>query len=1502
MADPRTNPLLDPKNDNLISSYINKLPTSEENKDALFNVLVEPDSDKYKAGMMNLYSQGGELKDLTDKLNKVRQGIRSGVGIEEAFKQHLLSEESVVKTKTESGKTAFPPFLEPFRRVGAAVLGTYQKPTAIGEVVYQATSPEYRKSYGGASRSPLEAPGFVDVSQLGLSEATPRGAIRGAIRGAEDLVSSFVSPLNVMTLGGASALKSIPSVYRAATGLFAAGAAKNIPERAKQIQEAVKKGDEESAAEALVGLIGDATMAGMAAAHAYEGPTARPKPSKQTRQQQQAGAAPPPPPIVGQRKYELTPDPSGKVTDPFTGKSIDLKSGEMAFHVEDTTYIVSPTGVPNSYKVSQGLEGANRKYVGRYGSEPDPESLALKLHRTFSPAKQTAPPPTPAATPAATAAAPSPQAAPAPAPAPAPTPPAPAPTAPPSAVPAPAAASKPKKTPAKKAAAAPAPVTAPEATPPQPVVTPLESAYTDTPKGKPQRTVAIKFESEQQKTLYDTIQSARSGDANAVAAKTEAVNKYAQDNNISVEQAQKALDGWATKTFMRAKNQPLEAPEGKRLEIEATPIVPPKAETAKPAPTAPPPVVQPAAAPVAAPEPVKTEPAAEAVTTETVVTPAPAPAPKKKAAKKTAAATAPPPAATPAEVEPSLVAASEEAVAPKPTAAPKAVGMVEAAKVGTEARVIEPPTPRPEGTGGMLEYRVKRDAPLYFESANDVAIATASPNQRSLRKHLNKLGLIFVDGKPIRNNPDMAVQLMRDYKKHLRDLPKNSKAPSVNEFASALWSEKAKTSVASTPGSAMVPEATGVKVDPNVQKTMESIATARREKQSAEAINKNSQSELSNLYKQIEETDRDIAAKTALMEKAKQTDKPTETYLKNLEGQRLETATNLDNVTLNIEEGRIQLAQNQSEITEIAKAVKDAPLEGTVVGPRGESLTRESANKRMRELDEANKILENYISSREANANSLRADLAAIDAKIESGFGPSVGRYADDIALANKKANELRQKRAELESALKGAKAKLQQSDKSLKSLEKSQIGKQALAEEKRLKQAESQQQREIEAAQTRATRPIPQFEPTEKAPMEGTLAEKISKEPVPEAPAKQYVPTLEEVKRTKAKVESAEEWLAEAESKLRARKVMEATKRNFIKKRETEIEIQKQVVADLSKEKPTVGAAEALRRAGKEPASLALEKRKLENMEADLKKRNDELAAYQKKQIADSNTDIKEVTSRLEALRSELDKMTEGISAIVDLPEKAKIEVQINKRRATITDLEAKVQQLRDKFMAGKEKKKTPASKESTPAETISIEELYPQAVEYARDKGIVARKDLRKAFAKYGLADKQINSMYKKLQSEGVLNEKGEAVKPEPTPVVKAEEPKPAPKAEKPKVEAKPKAEAKPKTAAKPKVEEEPKTVKVEAPVKAKGNFSDPKDAAMYAVWEKSPTKFGSAGESIDMLTEAAKRMKKVDSSLKMNEANRYVKQYLEAANKAVSEGKKVPSMEDWYKKMME
>lgn len=159
--------------------------------------------------------------------------------------------------------------MEPFRRIGAMILGTEKQPTALGEIVYPmtATDPTRRRDLG-AARSPMDAPPILDVSQLGASQALPARVPRGVAQGVEQFASGLTSPTNVMLMGGMGLLKAAPTLQKLASAGFSVDMLMGAYKENENFQAAVTAGDSEAAARALVGLTASAGMGVAAAKHA----------------------------------------------------------------------------------------------------------------------------------------------------------------------------------------------------------------------------------------------------------------------------------------------------------------------------------------------------------------------------------------------------------------------------------------------------------------------------------------------------------------------------------------------------------------------------------------------------------------------------------------------------------------------------------------------------------------------------------------------------------------------------------------------------------------------------------------------------------------------------------------------------------------------------------------------------------------------------------------------------------------------------------------------------------------------------------------------------------------------------------------------------------------------------------------------------------------------------------------------------------------------------------
>lgn len=180
-----------------------------------------------------------------------------------------LTPDSFMATLPKPEESSLNPIAEGFRRVGAMVLGTEQKPTALGEVIYPMTATDStRRRDLNAARSPMDAPPILDISQLGGSAALPAGVARGAAQGVEEFMSGLTSPTNVMLMGGMGLLKAAPTLQKLASAGFSVDMLMGAYRENQNFQAAVQAGDSEAAARSLVGLTGSAAMGVAAARHA----------------------------------------------------------------------------------------------------------------------------------------------------------------------------------------------------------------------------------------------------------------------------------------------------------------------------------------------------------------------------------------------------------------------------------------------------------------------------------------------------------------------------------------------------------------------------------------------------------------------------------------------------------------------------------------------------------------------------------------------------------------------------------------------------------------------------------------------------------------------------------------------------------------------------------------------------------------------------------------------------------------------------------------------------------------------------------------------------------------------------------------------------------------------------------------------------------------------------------------------------------------------------------
>lgn len=897
---------------------------------------------------------------------------------------------------------------------------------------------------------------------------------------------------------------------------------------------------------------------------------------------------------------------------------------------------------------------------------------------------------------------------------------------------------------------------------------PLESVYSVKLKGqKDAQNITIKFDSEEQKNLFDILQKAYSKDPQALAKKQAEIDKYAKENNVSAEQAKKTLEGWSSETYNRAA---AEAGKGKK-EVKANAISKDRGKT-KATPPPPPVAETPAAAPVATPE---------TVTTETVVAPSqetPAPPSEAALAASSAALSAPkslqqlweivqtgapvsegsiyygllsaageikkrgglkdydefykftneyrhagknartsmereskkqklvdkyspkgtPAPATPAppppvvetstrppQVEPPavipeasvastptpaappakkttgkkkaeppaeplpVVSQAKEEVAAEPLSTAIPTGMVEAAAAGTAARV-KPPVP--EGSEGMQSYSIRQNTPLYFENSSDLAIAKSGGKSQDLRKHVNKLGLLLLDGKPIVMQPDKAVQLMRDYRSHLTEAGSGI-VPSIEEFATTIWKEKGRAALPQEPTAG--PKTSTSKEEKKLDKDIASI-NEQIEKQEAQRRSiLNTQPDVSRGV-----TQRMITADALVIaDKIKKLKGQLSTLLwrkqRGLTGQIAQTAKqpepiaelanirrsteSLDRIADNYEK---ELGQINKQIGEVVS--EKIKLKGEAGRPasqevyanqlkntiekyqqdlnvlKQERAAREAerkendsksadiseqikdlspqdpvyinGKKRIGQLSQRNQQLTEEIGSRDARQKQVEGDIENETVKLNSGKLPTQIEIDKDIARLDAKLEQLKKDRDKTDASLSQAKKDSASNKSLLDSFLKSEAGKAAIEQEKKSQSEKQKEQKRIsEWSKRYRSSAIPGFETVERPPMAGTFAEQVQKMEPAAVPEHKAVPTVESLARNKVKIQDISEALEEAKRTLTIRRRFEDTQTSKLDDLLEQIESQHDAVLAVSGGEPSVSS---IKRA---QSQLANEQKRLEQL-----------------------------------------------------------------------------------------------------------------------------------------------------------------------------------------------------------------------------------------------------------------------------------------------------------------
>lgn len=1274
--------------------------------------------DNYKKRLLGAYTAYKLPKDRVDELNEFKTADINGrldVGLMErkALERRKKpaspaprTEQPPQEAKSRLAPGQVPVILEPLRRLGATLLGTFDKPTAIGEMVYQATSPEYRR-YHSTVRSPLEVPPLVDVSQLGASKAMPSGGFRGLTRSIEENVSALASPINALIGGGMSQLRAIPSLYKAAGGAMAAHMAQGIPDATKRLQDALAKGDEEEAIKAVADITFGAATMGLVAKHTMEGggkaksgsagkkpPTTPPPPS----------APPPAPPTAGAPaqpsssliltaiRTESAKDPiSGKpysveiVQDPFTKREIVLEPNEKAVHIGETTYVFRPTGIRGSYEVDVASlrGGRDRAFETRLEKVESIEDAARSIHEKNASLGKEPQPLTPkSGMPTQTTTTPSGPSASAKAASVGKTAPSPA----GGNTPAQASGTTRPATPGKqKAPTSTAPVET-ASTPVSEAVTPsgTESVYTDIPKGKPQRNVFIVFESDQSKALYENIQNAKLSDnpglkAAAQAAYDEYAQKYSQQYNVTIEQAKKILGRWADETFYRAKNQPTEIPEGAdRLQVEAKPIPPPSAK--KRATTTPPPAPQ-----VVDPE----KPATEETVADSEV-------------------------AVPAQESVTQTTATEVPAKPKSTKK-KATETAKTAEVAPE-----------ESISGDV-YETKDGVFVEFDRGSDAAMAVSGGTTQRLLKHIPKLNFILVDGSPIVGNQALSLNLIKAYRNHISSMESSGKAPTIEQFAKDIWEDRGKVTVAKSPAGPKetstirlstpeqidtrinkikealalyqrdrekIPEdlsreletlewiksrgytgelKTSIPADYQVEAT-EALANLRRENDSLSRISASSKMEQGRLAPLIAGLQERINSLKQMMADPKSA--PPQ-YKEQLEGQARAYAAEIESLEKQNGAREKESKANNKEIKKLTSRMEKMDKENPKFA---------NTQKRINSLTERNNDIAREVGARKSRSSWLSEEIKKIQKELSLDRPASYSNYSAEEARLAKELKRLKAESLALRQRGKSADIELKEASKELKDFLKTEQGKRAVEIEGKTAAELKAEQERIKAAESRPTRPVPEFQYVIPR-RSGAFARKVLEEATSrEVTAPSEPTTLEGLGRVESFVSSLETKLKEASSRLNIKKEYERLQKKKIEAAEAKVESQQSVVDTLSGKPPTSGAqkrAAADLEGAKE--ALAARERDLSEAQSELSKggHSNLVRKSLEKKIENTNTSIS-------VLKETMARLNKIIEKIPGQPETIKAEealLRAGKKKGSLLTEERKLEQAKADLQSRRER-----------------------------------------------------------------------------------------------------------------------------------------------------------------------------------------------------------------------
>lgn len=961
------------------------------------------------------------------------------------------------------------------------------------------------------------------------------------------------------------------------------------------------------------------------------------------------------------------------VVDPLTQKNIKLGPKESAVFVEDTTYIFKPTGVEGKYEVFKAsLEGGDRRErIGTYRDVSDLAEQAAKIRESeLSVGKE----PQPLATPRIVE----------------------------------------ESTFGEGAVGAASP----------------KAERTQYGVGKPPDTSYL---GQERRLLSGEMPREVEG-----AGVSEAQSLGITSKPVSYEERSRRLASQtsATSPASTTPRPPITPPSGQPLTpplaqpapaVTPSPVVLAAPEAVVPAPEAPT-VQAPARTPQAIP---RIPPAAvaeettsetqpvETVATETVVEQQPVattPLEKAKAAaaaaakaKAEAAAAAPaepapaepavevvPPSEAiksaikkgkkpPVRVTPQVKKEEEEAAKAAPTAPLAAKGKAEEKPAAAKQQPV---------AGGVYEYEFKPGVPLRFDRLSDAAMAASTGDRRKIeRSHFKKLSLIFFDGKPVVSNPDLAFNLVKEYRKHLATLP-GGKAPTIEEFAKNNWSSKGKASIASS-GEAAKQTTPTKKATPQQEKAInkqiedadKQIASIKREIddthiQRSKSLNPKRLTEAltalrirlreavgkkellqwrkdRKFYGDVSELTSAEAPKTNLQllrdlrSDAESASKVANTAQKDFEAiqsrvenlrselERAESiATEPRTVPGSFEaqvKGQIDKYNQDIQAVERELSARKAELESNI-----EKMNASESREEIKALDAQNRNLQLGINTRNRRLAQLRDSITAEENRLTQGpilseYGPEVNRLRKELSsLAGEEgADPAVAAQSELFRAKQradAAKIEMESSAKELEDFLNTKKGKDALRDEEVYNKASKEEKAKIEEAERRATRPIPRFEYVPK--MTGAFREGVTSAlPEDYVPIeRRMVPTKQNLSKIDAEIQDLSSRLKQADGKVAVRRKYEQFLEENISRRKQQVEEQQRIVDFLQEKTPSP--------------------QKIESARNDIRKNNETIKSLRDKvkETSDSS-DIAELEKTIKTLQAENSRLNQILNKTPVVP-----------------------------------------------------------------------------------------------------------------------------------------------------------------------------------------------------------------------------------------------------------